>query len=193
MTDWLLQLRAADAKHLQPLEVPKRYQSATWTDVPEGPLRSVAKRYGESFWGLASQGLAPVFLGPSGTGKTYTAAVLALGIRAQLLDVGWCACGVDFAGLDRQLFGDATRKRVEWLRSAPVVVMDGFTEVAGRGRTLITEIGLARFDAQLPTIWTGDLGQKRLATFVGGALARRLKVTSQGLLAHLKGGRERED
>ena len=195
MTNWLTKARKSHLELLAPNEVPRRFQDASLASVKPEALVRIAKRYSDEFWTVAPKGIAPLFLGTAGQHKTVTAAAIANGIRTHyLLDVAWCSCATEFVQFDRETFSPSTKQRMDWLKSAPFLVMDDFTQVPPGSRMMHTlvEVGCTRYDAMLPTLWTGNVlitktDRSALIAAVGAALSRRMLETSEGFAAQVKG------
>lgn len=194
-TNWLAKQRKTHPELLAPTEVPRRFQDVSLASVKPEALVKIAKRYSTDFWDVAPKGIAPLFLGTAGQHKTVTAAAIATGIRQQYwLDVAWCSCATEFVQFDRETFSPTTKQRMDWLKTAPFLVMDDFTQVPAGSRMMHTlvEVGCSRYDAMLPTLWTGNVlitktDRSALITAVGAALARRMLETSEGFAAQVKG------
>lgn len=192
---WLSGKRVVNAQLLRESEVPRRYEFAALQLVKPQALVTIARRYSDQFWDVAPQGVAPLFLGAAGQYKTMTAAAIAHGIRAHyLIDVAWCDCASEFTKFDRESFDPATKARMDWLKTAPFLVMDDFTQVPSGGRMMhtLSEIGCTRYNALLPTLWTGNVlltktDRQPLINAVGAALARRILETSDGFAAQVRG------
>lgn len=193
-TTWLSKQRKTHIELLHSTEVPRRFQQARLSDVQPSGLVKVAQRYSDEFWNVAPNGIAPLFLGTAGQYKTMTAAAIANGIRTHyLLDVAWCNCATEFVQFDREAFDPSTKKRLDWLKSAPFLVMDDFTSVPPKSRMAHTlvELGCTRYDAMLPTLWTGNLlitktDRTPLVAAVGAALSRRILEASEGFAVQVK-------
>lgn len=193
-TNWLLAARKSHPDLVRPSEVPPRYRAATMEGVPHRALQEVASKYAASFWSVAPQGVAPLLLGSAQEYKTVTAAVLARAVRERCwIDVGWCNCAAEFSRFDRETYSEATRDRLQFLKTVPFLVMDDFSQVAQGSRMLSTlvEVGTERFDALRPTLWTGNLlitatDSSALMTAVGACLGRRMLEASAGFIATVR-------
>lgn len=192
-TNWLTDRRVAHPSLLKESEVPRRFADVSITSVKPAALLKVAEKYNQQFWDAAPKGIAPLLLGTAGQFKTVTAAVLARGIREQyLIDVAWCNCATAFVQFDREAFAPETKKRIDWLKTVPFLVMDDFSHVQPNSRMMATlvEVGCTRFDDMLPTLWTGNLtlakgDHSKLVECVGTALARRMLDASAGFRAQI--------
>lgn len=193
--NWLSDTQVSHESLLSPNEIPRRFADVTLGLVTPQALVKVAQRYSDEFWNAAPKGIAPLFLGAAGQYKTVTAACIAKGIRQHYrINVAWCNCAAEFTQLDRDSFSEATRTRLAWLKSAPFLVMDDFAAVPAGGRMMHTmiEVGTTRYDAMLPTLWTGNLVLEKgnhapLVAAVGAALSRRMLETAKGFAVQVKG------
>lgn len=185
-TTWLQQKIIPEGRELPPLVLPRRYENATLDGIRIKSLRTVTREYGRNFWDVAGQGIAPLFVGAAGLYKTYAAAVIAKAVHSLRLEVGWCNCATELVWFDRQAFSSEVAERIQYLKTVPFCVMDDFTQFHdGRQLNTMIEIGTARFDNMLPTLWTGNItltkgSTEQLTSAVGACLSRRILDTSEG-------------
>lgn len=177
------------------VKIPPRYADATLDGIPVPALQECVRRYGAEYAVASAKGQAPFFCGSTQGYKTYAAAVLAKAVNEVLdVPVGWVNCAADFARMQREAFEVATRVQITQLKRVPFLVLDDFTQAAtnARQRDLLVEIGTDRFDALLPTLYTGNItlsarNQAPLADLVGACLARRILEASEGYRVLVKG------
>lgn len=167
--------------------IPAMFRDATWAGLPDGKIKDTTKRYLENFTEARAAGIAPMYLGKARTWKTSAACVIALavadrgGLDTQFVSVPeWMA---DFT-LDR--FGRANEDLYRW-RTVSFLVLDDFAQIPPDGDAAAVLVGVvaARFNAKLPTIWTGNLavasGQELKALHRYGPLfSRRVLERSEG-------------
>lgn len=194
-SSWFRQFVVPEIAPLAVLPVPRRYQEAEYSELQTKSLATVVRSYGREFWSAAEQGVAPLFAGTAGVGKTYAAAVLAKAIHGMRIPVAWCDCAQELVWIDREAFSPAVAARVQVLKTTPFVVMDDFTQFQdGRQLNTLIEIGSARYNAKLPTLWTGNVAIARndyteLEKAVGVMLARRIAEMSVGFRVMVKNDR----
>ena len=143
--------------------------------------------YGRDFWTAASAGIAPLFVGPPGVYKSYSAAVLATTIHERAgVRIGWCDVPVTLFQLERKRFLPQTDATIDRWKSVPWLVIDDFAMVAVGSwqHGVLCEIAMHRFSQGRPTCWTGNIqflrGQQvALADAVGAQLARRILEGSE--------------
>lgn len=168
--------------------VPGQFRDATLDGIPSEPLRVLLRKYGSEFWDAAARGVAPLFVGPPGTYKSYAAAVLCTqlhqrgGIRTE-----WCTVPVQLTKLERMRFTANTDDTIERWKDCPFLVCDDFAMVRLNSwqHDVLIEIAMARFEAQKPTLWTGNVvlapgNTQALTDAVGAQLSRRLLERSTG-------------
>ncbi len=171
-----------------PPPVPEQFKNATLANIPSEPLRGLLRRYGGEFWDAAGKGVAPFLIGPPGTYKSYGAAVLCaqlhnrVGIRTE-----WCTVPVQLTKLERMRFTANTDDAIERWKTCPFLVCDDFAMVRLNSwqHDVLVEIAMARFEAQKPTLWTGNIvlaqgNTQALTEAVGAQLSRRLMERSAG-------------
>ena len=175
--------------------VPARYAKAIGSDVGNEHVVALITRYWRGFEAFAEAGLGPVLLGTAREYKTVAAAALARAIwHDWQVGVEWAPCATMLTVLERDRYTDATRACLKWWRTVPVLVMDDFAVARPEsyGADIIREVCSARFDALLPTIWTGNLalnpGQEfaKIAQLYGPLFARRLQDAGSGLTVLLE-------
>lgn len=185
--EWLVAKRVPKGMALKSVPVPRRYEAADVDEIWEQGLENCVRKYGKDFWEAAARGLAPFFAGSAGCGKTYAASVLAKAIHhVHRIEVTWCNCAEELVWFDREAFSPAVAARLQELKSAPFVVLDDFTQFTdGRQLNTLCEIGSARYNGMLPTLWTGNVAISKTSTAelesaVGAMLSRRIMEMSEG-------------
>lgn len=142
------------------LELPLRYRDVTINQLHAGPLRSVVVDYLRSVKSFVRDGLAPVFIGRARTGKTTAAALVARELDAcHQLSVAWVNAPTWAGQFDRRRFEETTELQVRQWAAVDFLVMDDFSEVQPGSVMggVIRQLLAARFDAQRPTLWTGNI------------------------------------
>jgi DNA replication protein DnaC len=171
--------------------IPARYADAriVLLDQQAPVAASVVREYLESFWTHAPHGRAPAFVGITESYKTTAAAIVArrvwLGAR---LPVVWVSCGTELPLIEAHWFrdGSGADRKVRMWQQAPFLVLDDITlaRAGSRQAELLGTVIAARFDARLPTCWTGnaraDALDAELAARFGAAITRRLLEGSAG-------------
>ena len=138
-------------------------------------------------------GLGPAFLGRPGVGKTFAAAAITIQLRNLGIPCYWFDVVAD---LNKLLEWRDFKKVEEYYNlkknivQTPFVVMDDFTYLTTfqKSRELFFELLNARYAAKLPTLITGNFSSNdegpwaSITAGFGGAVARRIKLMSQGLV-----------
>jgi DNA replication protein DnaC len=151
---------AADVRLLPPLALPERYRTAQLRQIGQADIAAVTILYCEQFREAAAHGLAPVFLGRVRTWKTYAAAAIARYVwHHERVAVDFVACPAEFTRFERRRFDPATDQELARLAATPFVVLDDFPLVAPNSYAaqLLVELVTRRFDATLPTLFTGNI------------------------------------
>lgn len=188
--NWLQEARSRNPYPIPPA-IPPRYLQHKLADLPNTVVRKTAEDYLTRFWTVAPTGQGPLFLGRAETWKTTAAALVAQAVAAAGVETTWVSVPRYQVDFERSRFdSDLTRTIKSW-ESVSFLVMDDFA-VIGRnsyGHMLLNAIITARFDAQKPTCWTGnlDLPEGRewdaISELYGPLFARRLEATSTGYVA----------
>lgn len=149
----------------------------------------MVREYLDQFWLYASRGRAPAFVGVTESYKTTAAAVIArrvwVGAR---LPVVWVNCGTELTMMEAQWFrnGTTSDKTLRQWQHAPFLILDDITlaRTGSRQADLLGAVLSSRFDAELPTCWTGNAKMQTLeadlASRFGAAVTRRLLEGSAG-------------
>jgi DNA replication protein DnaC len=188
MASFRERFQAWDAAFVPQLQVPERFARAVPMDIPNSALRIATRTYLREFWEAADKGIAPAFLGRAGQFKTYAAGCIARWVHNQRVAVEWVECGPEFTKLDMLFYDDAGMQRLDTLCTAPLLVLDDFTQVSERSRSaqLLETVAQARFSAQLPTVWTGNMplnspeAMKVMANKYGACVTRRILHGANG-------------
>jgi len=175
---------------LPPNPIPERFREAKLSKIENEAVRTVVVKYLTHFEAYATKGVAPSFLGKGGTYKSFGAGLIADRLyRQALLPLEYVACASQMAELERARYDAATSKFLRRLRTTPFLIMDDFTQIKlGTWTTdMLLEIADARYNALLPTMWTGNLfiskeDQSSLINGYGVSFARRLMEGSKGLI-----------
>lgn len=171
------------------VQLPKRFAAPRWADLPTGPFRDATERYLRGFEAFFAKGQAPVFLGRAREYKTYALALLSLDLVGHYrIPVEWVNVPAQIAACERDRYSAATQQRVEHWQTCPFLVLDDFaTQVPGQyGANLLVALASARFDAMLPTAWSGNVAPGTTTPWQtllpwGPTFCRRLHDTGKGL------------
>lgn len=177
-------------RNLFPVELrglPRRFEKPHPRELPQ-VLRAVVLDYLTRFWDTAPEGIAPLFLGRARTWKSYAAAVICGGAVHAQVPTDFVSCPSELLNLDLDRFSAESRSLVRRWEQIPFLVLDDFAVIREHSfpGQILTAIAAARFDARLPTVWTGNLGSQKGAEFSDIArlyspmLARRLEDGSKG-------------
>lgn len=188
LPQWLREAVEPSPLLVGPPPVPGQFADASLNDIPSEPLKGLLKRYGSEFWDAAARGAAPLLVGPPGTYKSYAAAVLCKQLHARVgIRTEWCTVPVQLTKLERMRFTANTDDQIERWKSCAFLVCDDFAMVRLNSwqHDVLVEIAMARFEAQKPTLWTGNVvlaqgNTQALTDAVGAQLSRRLMERSTG-------------
>jgi DNA replication protein DnaC len=162
----------------EPVELPLRYRAADLGQLPNPLLRQVAETYLTDFWARAPEGAAPAFFGQARVGKTMAAACIARTVN-RAVSVTWWSMPMWVA----DPWG--------WKAQMPFLVCDDIQAVQATGRRafeLFQGVVSDRWDAQLPTVFTGNLllppdrELETLSQTFGPGVARRIYDASHDLM-----------
>lgn len=189
---WLAAAVQPTQEMLGPSPIPAQFDHAKFNAIPHAGLRGVVRQYGGDFWQAAESGLAPVFLGPVGTFKSHSAALLSRQIRdVARVRTGWCTVPVDLTAMERKRFAPATDEQIQAWKDVPFMVMDdfGMVKVGSWQYDVMVEIAMHRFEQARPTLWTGnilvqkpgpDAIRQTMTDMLGAQLTRRVLERSEG-------------
>jgi hypothetical protein len=170
--------------------LPRRYHDATVDALPASAVRTVTEAFLADPLPHLEAGRAPVYLGRARQYKTFAAAAVAAALNQQYgLSALWVNVPSVLGEVQRNRFSDGTSMIMDRIKRVPLVIMDDFAAVKSGSfeAGVLVEICATRFDALLPTIWTGnvvpDKPHVELAAQYGPSLARRLADTGKGLTA----------
>lgn len=195
----LLQFVEPHADLMGPSVIPSQFADATLGALPSAAIRKLLRSYGQQFWDVAGQGIAPVLLGPPATYKSYAAAVLVKQVEAAQLKAAWCTVPVQLTELERKRYEPKTDACITAWKRVPFLVLDdfGMIRVGSWQHDILCEIAMARFEARRPTVWTGNVlvqeGEARpnpralIEQHLGIQLARRLFERSEGFRLYVGG------
>jgi DNA replication protein DnaC len=176
------------------LALPKRFISAELDDKTNASLKAVANEFTTNFSKYYSLGLAPMFLGNPGVGKTHVAAAIANTLdKEKNVPVYWADAVRTLNNLmDYRDFRDKSYFALkEKVLRTPFVIVDDFGHLQryARTRELFFEIVNARYASRLPTLFTAnfEVGQSVeswgvIDSCFGPAMTRRFRVMCKGLL-----------
>ncbi len=175
------------------LVIPRRYKNAALEDLGQS-FKALIDSFLIHSGDKLSEGIAPSFFGLSGQGKTYAAAALANHFRATKIDTFWCSAPEDFDKLKNYMFFN---RFSDWyilsgrLQKTSLLVIDDIAQVSQHKqlRELFNILVSKRYNAGLPTIFTGNLSKPTLDNFVeeisscfSMAMCRRIEAMSRGYL-----------
>lgn len=191
MSNWLLQAAAPHANLVGRDSVPAQFTDVTLEGLRSSKLRALVRSYGQQFWEVGSQGLAPLIIGPPATYKSYAAAVLTKQIhQAAQVPTAWCTVPVDLTRIERKRYQPETDELIERWKTIPFLVLDDFAMIrpASWQFDVLLEIGMARFEARRPTLWTGNVlltggdtdPWPQIEKLMGIQLLRRMTERSEG-------------
>ena len=187
---WLEDARFSGSTALEGL--PPRFAEATFAQLPQIVVRDVVKDYLTQFWSVAPKGIAPVFLGPARSWKTFGAVVIARTVHANAgLGVEFVNCPRQLMKLDLHRYTELTRRTIRRWESVPFLVLDDFgvIEKGSFKADVLTALAANRFDMCRPTLWTANIdlveGQEfdTIAMLYSPLLSRRLQDCSTGFVA----------
>lgn len=172
------------------VEIPRRFASSTWEHLPDGPIRTTVDEYLRDFPEHYAVGKAPVLLGRARQYKTYALSLTARAIvETYHVPVVWVNVPSDIAGCERDRYSDRTLDRIKRWHDAPFLILDDFAaqEPGKYGGQLLISIAAHRFDAMLPTAWSGNVtvgtDKSPLQSLMpwGPTFVRRLHETGKGM------------
>lgn len=174
-----------------PLDIPSQFTNAQLDQIPHQTLRDQVRNYGKHFWELAPRGIAPVWLGPPASYKSYSAAVLCTAMHHQGVKTAWLTVPVKLTELERKRYSDTAEQLIAHWKQVPFLVLDDFAMVRLNSwqHDALVEIAMSRFENQRPTLWTGNVffeqGVKPdiavlIQEAVGAQLMRRIVERSEG-------------
>jgi DNA replication protein DnaC len=204
---WLLALRR-DPRALVPPAIPRRFRGvvpptpdlppdeytaflgAALARIPSKGLRRAAVAYCKQFFDVAPEGVAPLFVGPTGTWKTYTAAFIAQRVHEVGIESVFAQTKPTFQRWDTMRFSDgrAVRHEIEQLVRVPFLVLDDFATTTPKpswqAETLL-EVLETRFSELRPTLLTGNFQLKKndttaLDELFGVQVGRRVYHAAEG-------------
>jgi DNA replication protein DnaC len=172
---------------VQFLPVPPRYADVTVATIGDPELLAAATEYLQHFEAAASQGLGPVFIGAAREYKTVAAVAVLKALWQHQVPVDYLPGG-GLLRFEVDRYSEATRKRLKAWESVPVLLVDDFAAPRQNsfGADVVLDVCSARFDAGLPTIWTGNLklprgGEfERVEELFGPLFSRRLQDAGAG-------------
>lgn len=156
-------------------------------DLHKGPRRDLAKRYLETFSKNATLLYeAPLFIGRADKGKSYAAALIARIVHRRVYRAAWINCAMDLQYTD-----GFVSKYLPLLSRYPFVVLDdfGLVQPGSFESKQLVAIMSARYDARLPTLWTGNFDGTAEETWTqigsmfgmaGPNMVHRLREGSEG-------------
>jgi len=171
------------------LDLPRGLETATYEQLPKSRIKQVTRDYLTRFGEVATQGIAPLFIGRAGTYKTRASAVIARAVFERgNLAVEFVDCTMALLELDMNKYGKGTLGVIERWKRVPFLVMDDFAQVkpTSFGAEIIRGILATRYNALLPTLWTANVALPadeefdRLGELYGAQFGRRLKERSEG-------------
>jgi DNA replication protein DnaC len=176
---------------LPPNTVPTRFVNRSLSEI-ENPhiVKTITTYLGLNFNNYATRGMAPAFLGRSGTWKSFGAGFIADRLYTQArVPVEYVKCSSQLPELERSRYEAATNRFLKRLKHVPFLVMDDFTQIriGSWMADMLLEIAEDRYTAVLPTLWTGNViitptDQSALIEGYGASFARRLVEGARGLL-----------
>ena len=177
--------------------LPERYIDAEIDNKTNQSVEHMITYYHQNFIKVFEPaGLAPVFFGVPGAGKTHAAAALSKILVSMGVEVGWADTVETFNKLlDYRDFRSNSYFRLKNdLQDRRVLVFDDFGQLRDfdRIRELFFQIVNYRYAWKKPTIFTANFvvdSQEDWETKVGGcfnpSLARRIQAMSDGLVVSL--------
>lgn len=179
--------------------VPRRFRDAVIDNKTNLIMAAIVEDFITNFHQYYKEGKAPCFLGPPGVGKTYASVAIAKQLHTKQVPVTWVDAVTTMSRLMdlRDFRKDEFFVERKKLTDNPVVVLDDFYQLQryDRTRELFFQIVNARYNNNLPTVFTGTFDVETSASFVvehkvwevigekfGSSVSRRIKVMSEGLL-----------
>ena len=176
------------------IRIPARFRNVKFDSATSPALRELGNQYVGSFEEHYRAGLGPALFGVPGIGKTHAAAVIAKKLDSQGVPCFWSNVVQDISKLleqrDFRNAGEYYELKKKIVGTA-FVVLDDFTylQKMQRQRELFFELLDARYSKNLPTLFTGNVALAEdktpwssLTNAFGGAIARRIKIMTKGLL-----------
>lgn len=171
--------------------LPERFARVRVSDLhPDTLLTEVTRDYLQHFWEAFDAGVAPVFVGRPGTGKTTAAAVVArYAWQVGDVDTEFVVVPDLTAQIEFDRFSEETRARLLRLRDVPLLVLDDahvIPNAQSASAAALTSVVSARWNARRPTLWTAnfDLQAGRewavIYRHFGPVLGRRIEDGSAG-------------
>lgn len=172
------------------VQLPARYQAVQWDALPPSPVRTTAEQYLRACPVALEHGQGACWFGRSRQYKTVAAALVSRALVDTFrVPVTWVNVPSALAACERDRYSASTQARLAQWQDCPVLVLDDAFAVGTYGMTQLQAIAAARFDALLPTLWTGnhllssgappDEPWRALAPW-GKSFLRRLRETGKG-------------
>lgn len=173
------------------MHVPERFKTVGVADLlADTILREVTLAYLKDFWTQFDRGVAPVFFGRAGTGKTTAAAVIARYVwEVGQVDTAFITVPDIVTQVDFSRFEPATQAVLWRMKTVPFLILDDAHVISGPNTPVghaMTSVISVRWNERRPTLWTGnfDLAPGRewsgLYAQFGPILGRRLEDGSEG-------------
>lgn len=137
--------------------LPSRFAHIPFDEMLEslhkGPRRDLVTRYLAALSESELPYEAPLLLGRADKGKSYAAALIARIVHQRTLRAAWINCAVDL-----QYTNEFVTRYLPRLARCPFVVLDdfGLVQPGSFEAKQLVAIMSARYDARLPTSWTGN-------------------------------------
>jgi hypothetical protein len=173
--------------------IPQEFADVKLAGLPKSTLAEVTRKYLRAAIASDDQpwrhGIAPCFLGPTREWKTYAAVVIAHAMADGVgLDTQFVSVPDVWADLETSRFTDTMRNSLIRWKTVRFLVLDDFAILPNSGFsfTVLLSVMSARFNARLPTLWTGNLllppGREweAVATKYSALFARRLQDRATG-------------
>lgn len=186
---WLHRKQERYVEFLDPLQLPLRFANPKLELLPVPKLREKAVAYVKDFLDVGATGIAPLFVGNAGTGKTFAAALVAKAIYHRYrVNVEWVNASGDFTKIDRAYYAPEGHAALERMKQAPLLILDDLAQLApgSRQMTFALEVITHRFDNLSPTLVTANLAVKGkdpadvFDAHFGVCMGRRLLEASEG-------------
>lgn len=172
-------------------EVPKRFEDARLSDWDDQPnVKGFIEAYLENFFDYYDQGIGPILMGKSGTGKTHAAATIYNTINkhsTHTLTTSWHSASkslnflLDFKDLRSNTIFDSVLSR---LMQDDLIVLDDISTIRNYERIMeyLWIVLDHRYSEQKPTIITANFDTfgyddiwESIANWYTPAIARRLR------------------
>lgn len=191
MSNWLLEAAEPHANLVKHDSVPAQFADVTLDGLHNPGLRSLVRTYGQRFWEVAEQGIAPLLIGPPATYKSYAAALLTKQIhQSAKVPTAWCTVPVDLTRIERKRYQPETDALIDRWKTIPFLVLDDFAMIRPNSWQfdVLLEIAMGRFEMRRPTMWTGNVLLKddetdpwpQIERLLGIQLLRRMTERSTG-------------